>query len=101
MNVEELKVLITAETKGLKKEIENVKKSVQGLDKSVKTSSESINKSFKNMLKGVNFAAITAGFAALTKSAITYASNLQEVQNVVDVALVKWPMILTNGLKRL
>ena len=77
---------LSKEVKVGKEEIENVKKSVQGLDKSVKASSESINKSFKNMFKGVNFAAITAGFAALTKSAITYASNLQEVQNVVDVA---------------
>jgi nucleoid DNA-binding protein len=38
------------------------------------------------MFKGVNFAAITAGFGLLSKSAIEYASSLQEVQNVVDVA---------------
>ena len=38
------------------------------------------------MFSGVNFAAITAGFAVATKSALDYASGLQEVQNVVDVA---------------
>lgn len=86
MNVEELKVLITAETKGLKKEIEKVKDSVQKLDRTVSSSTKSINQSFKNMFKGINFAAITAGFGLLSKSAIQYASDLQEVQNVVDVA---------------
>ena len=36
--------------------------------------------------KYLSFAAITAGFAKLSKSAVKAASNLQEVQNVVDVA---------------
>ena len=76
MNVEELKVLITAETKGLKKEVEKVKNSVKDLDESVKRSTNSINKSFKKMFSGVNFAAITAGFAVATKSALDYASGL-------------------------
>ena len=35
MNVEELKVLITAETKGLKQEVEKVKKMVEKLDKDI------------------------------------------------------------------
>ena len=86
MNVEELKVLITAETKGLKQEVEKVKKMVEKLDKDIERSTSSINKSFKNMFKGVNFAAMTAGFTMLGKAAIDYASDLQEAQNVVEVA---------------
>ena len=59
---------------------------VEKLDKDIDRSTSSINKSFKNMFKGVNFAAMTAGFTMLGKSAIDYASDLQEVQNVVEVA---------------
>lgn len=49
-------------------------------------STKSIDNSFRNILKGLRTTAIVAGLIKIGKTAIDTASNLEEVQNVVDVA---------------
>lgn len=86
MTIEELKVLITAETSGLKKEIKNVEKELKKFEKTTEKSTKSINNSFKAMFKGLKTTAIIAGLIKIGKTAIETASALEEVQNVVDVS---------------
>lgn len=89
MTVEELQVLITAQTSGLQKEINGVKAQLTGLNKAATNTSNKMNgmmKSLSKSLKFVSFAAIGAGLVKLGKQAVATASDLQEVQNVVDVA---------------
>lgn len=86
MTIEQLKVLITAETSGLRKEIKKVESHLTGLDKTADKATKSINNSFKNIFKGISVTAAVAGLVKLGKTAINTASDLEEVQNVVDVS---------------
>lgn len=73
MTLEELKVLITTETKGLKADLANVKKEFNAVEKEVKASTSSISKAF-----GVVKVAVAAlGIVQLAKSSISAASNLK------------------------
>lgn len=79
MTIEQLKVLITAETSGLKKEIKTVSNALRGLDATASKTSKSIGTSFKTLFKGLS---MTAGILALTKlskTALATASDLEEV----------------------
>lgn len=82
MTTEELKVIITAQTRQFETEIGRVKKEVSGLQAETAKSTSGIGK----MFKGFSVVAIVAGLTKLSKSAIEIASDLDEVQNVVDVA---------------
>lgn len=86
MTVEELKVLITAETSGLQKEIKKVQNQLNSLDKTTTKATSRIGNAFKKIGKVMGIATITAGLYKLGKSAVSAASDLEEVQNVVDVA---------------
>lgn len=86
MTIEELRVLITAETKDLKKQVDGVKKQLSGLEKHAKNTSTKMSNMFKNLFKGFTVAAIVAGLVKVGRAAISMASNLEEVQNVVDVS---------------
>ena len=86
MTVEELKVLITAETAELQKQVKNVQSQLKGLDKQSTKTANKMTGAFKKMAKAFSIAAIVTGFAKLTKSAVNAASELEEIQNVVDVA---------------
>lgn len=90
ITLEELKVLITAETSGLTKELNGVKKQLNGLTKATKTTSTQMSNSFKGLgsklVKYLSVTAIVTGLYKIGKAAVSAASDLAEVQNVVDVS---------------
>ena len=86
MTLEELKVVITAETAGLKNELEKVKKQVSKFTKDVEKSSNQLSGLFKTLFKGISVAAIVKGLISISKQSLKAASDLEEVQNVVDVS---------------
>lgn len=79
MTIEQLKVLITAETSGLQKEIKKVQGQLQSLDKTTVKATKSINNSFKSLFKGISVSAAILGLVKLGKTAISTASALEEV----------------------
>ena len=96
MTLEELVVVITAETskleKGLKKttsslnSVQKVAKKVSSsVSNSFKTLNKNVNNTFKSLTKAISFAAVIAGLFKLGKTALDTASDLAEVQNVVNV----------------
>ena len=104
MTLEELKVVITAETKGLERSISEVKSSLNSVSSSVDKMGSKVSKSvektsksfdklstkvkgvFRSLLASAGFIAGIAGLIRLGKAALETASDLQEVQNVVDVS---------------
>ena len=86
MTLEQLQVIITAETSGLKKELNSLQAQLNTTQKNVNKSTSKMSSSFKKLTKAVSLTAIAVGLAKLSKAAISTASDLQEVQNVVDVA---------------
>ena len=86
MTVEELKVLITAETAGLQKQIKNVQNQLKGLDTASTKVASKMTGAFKKLAKAFSITAIVAGLYKIGKSAVSAASDLEEIQNVVDVA---------------
>ena len=86
MTLEELKVVISAETSGLQKELKSLKSQLDKTEKSVSKSTGGIKKAFSSLTKGLTFAAVIYGLTKLGKQAIQTASDLQEVQNVVEVS---------------
>lgn len=79
MTLEELKVLITAETAGLKKELAGVKKQFGSLNQAVEKSTAGMKKSFNGVKVAVAAAAATMAVAigAMVKSSIQSASELE------------------------
>lgn len=93
MTLEELKVVISAETQGLTNEIQKVQSQLNNLAKNTAKSTSSIEKScskmntaFKSIFKGIGFAVIIKQLIKLGGQALETASDLEEVQNVVDVS---------------
>ena len=86
MTLEELKVVISAETSGLQKELKSIQSQLDKTDKSVSKSTGSIKKAFSSLTKGIAFTTVIYGLTKLGKQAIQTASDLQEVQNVVEVS---------------
>lgn len=90
MTLEELKVVITAETANLKQELNSVKTQLNSLGTTTTSVTSKMSNSFKSVggaiSKYLSFAAIIAGLIKLGKASIEAASDLAEVQNVVDVA---------------
>lgn len=96
MTLEELKVVISAETKGLEKAVKGVKSTLNGLTKTVQHTTsnltrqfdrlgKSMTNSFKSLLKFAGAGAAIAGLMKIGKSAVQVASDLEEIQNVVEV----------------
>ena len=86
MTLEELKVVITAETSGLKKELNSLKTQISKTEKTVTKTTGSIKKAFSSLTKGFTATAIVYGLIKVGKQAVETASDLQEVQNVVEVS---------------
>ena len=89
MTVDELKVVISAQTAGLTKELNNVRKQLDGLNNSAAKTSKKMSgfaSTLSKAFKAVSVTAIVAGLVKVGKQAVSTASDLQEVQNVVDVA---------------
>lgn len=85
MELEELKVLITAQTKGLRTELNSVKKQIGTLNTSVNNSTSKIKSSFSSIGKVVAGAFAVKKIVDFGKSCLDLGSDLTEVQNVVDV----------------
>ena len=79
MNLDTLKVIITADASGFNKTINNIKSQLNGLESTV-------GRSVNNITKKLSFAAAIGGLTTLSKRAVNFASDMQEVQNVVDNA---------------
>ena len=86
MTLEELKVVITAETSGLKKELNSLKTQLNKTEKTVTKTTGGIKKALSSLTKGFTATAIVYGLIKVGKQAIQTASDLQEVQNVVEVS---------------
>ena len=86
MTLEELKVVITAETSGLRKELNSLKTQLSKTEKTVTKTTGGIKKALSSLTKGFTATAIVYGLIKVGKQAIQTASDLQEVQNVVEVS---------------
>ena len=86
MTIDELKVIITAQTQQFNSEINNVKRQINSLSQSTQKSTSKMSSAFSGIFKKFSAAAIVAGMIKVSKSAIDMASSLEEVQNVVDVS---------------
>ena len=95
MTVDELKVLITAQTAQLQNEVTKVQKKMNSLEKTAKNTSNGIQKAFN----AIKFTAIIAAVFKLTKACTTAAGDLVEVQNVVDTAFGESANIVNNWSK--
>lgn len=86
MTLEQLKVIISADASGFNKEMSKVQKSLSGLNSAVSQSSSNLTTAFKGLKKALSATAIIGGLTTLSKKAVDVASDLVEVQNVVDTA---------------
>ena len=86
MTVEELKVLISAETAGLQKAVSKVQSQLNGLDKTTTKITTKMGNAFSKLGKAIGISLGIAGLVRFTKEAYNAASALEEVQNVVDVS---------------
>lgn len=83
MTLEELKVVISAETQDLKKGISEVKTQLNGLTSSANSASSGISGVFKAFKAGIALKAVQE-LVKFSAKCIEIGSNLTEVQNVVD-----------------
>ena len=87
MTVDELQVLITAQTTKFNSEIAKVQSQISGLDKNVKNTSTNMTKSFGSLAaKVISVGAIIKA----TASSITRAMNYIEDENLFQVSMKKW-----------
>lgn len=86
MTIDELNVLITAQTKEFDKSIKSVNKRIDDMSKQTEKATSRISGMFKKV-GAVALAAFSASaIISFGKQAVELASNVQEVQNVVDTA---------------
>lgn len=92
MTIEELQVLITSETSGLRKELANVKKELGNVDKEVKSATNNIKSSFKGAAAAlaVGIGTVVAVVAAVavtikdaTQEAMTFEASMQQIQRLM------------------
>lgn len=87
MTVDELQVLITAQTSKFNSEIAKVQSQISGLDKNVKNTSTNMTKSFGSLAaKVISVGAIIKA----TANSITRAMNYIEDENLFQVSMKKW-----------
>jgi len=86
MTLEELKVVITAETSGLQSQLNSLQAQMGKVSTSVSKSANSMSTAFSKLFKGVSVAAAVAALVKFGKASVQVGSDLAEVQNVVDVA---------------
>lgn len=83
MTLEELKVVIDAETSGLKMQLKSVQSQLGGLDKSVATATKGINKAFR----GLKSTILALGIGKAIKDSITAGMDAVESENLFQVSL--------------
>lgn len=86
MTLERLLVVIQVQTQGLTQQISGIKQQFSGLEAAVGRTSSSMSAMFAGMGKAALAAISVKALLAVGKQAINVASDLEEVQNVVDTA---------------
>ena len=87
MTVDELQVLITAQTSKFNSEIAKVQSQISGLDKNVQKTSSNMTKSFGSLAaKVISVGAIIKGTAASINAAMNYIED----ENLFQVSMGKW-----------
>ena len=100
MTIEELKVIITGEVSDLKRSIKEAKNQITGVEAHTKKAVNNMSRSFTSLAKTItgSFKKLTgiftkvlsvAGLLSFAKTAIKIGSDVEQVQNVVDVAFGK------------
>lgn len=85
MTLEEMQVVISAQTKPLRDELAKVQSQVKNTTSVVDKETKKIKSSFGNVASVVTKALSVAAIIGFGKASISLASSLSEVQNVVDV----------------
>lgn len=100
MTIEELKVIITGEVSDLKRSIKEAKNQITGIEAHTKKAVNNMSRSFTSLAKAITgpFKKLTgiftkvlsvAALLSFAKTAIKIGSDIEEVQNVVNVAFGK------------
>lgn len=85
LTLEKLQVIIDANTKGIREELAKVQSEVKKTTSTTEKQTSKITSMFKKMAKTVAVALSITAIVSFSKSCIQLGSDLQEVQNVVDV----------------
>lgn len=85
MTIEELNVLITAETRGLRNELNSVRRQLNTVNRDVTRATSGMTAAFKKLGIVIASALAVKKLFDFGKASIELASDLTEVQNVVDV----------------
>ena len=86
MTLETLRVMIRAETKPFRDELGKMQQDLKRATRSVENETSKIKRAFGGIKGKMVGLGIGTGLFKIGKDSIKFASNLQEVQNVVDVA---------------
>lgn len=86
MTIDELQVLITANTNQLRKEIGNTQKDIAGLQKVADKSSKGITNAFKFLKTGI----IALGIGKIIKDSIQSGMDAVENDSLFEVSMGKW-----------
>ena len=86
MTVEELQVVISAKTQGLNQQIAGVNRQISGLENTVSRSTSKMSGLFSKLGKAAIAAFSVKAIVDFGKQAVSVASDLQEVENVVVTA---------------
>lgn len=86
MTIEELRVLITAETSGLRREVNGVRGQMNNLSRSANTATAGIRSAFKKMVAGI----VALGIGRAIKSSIKSAMDAIESENLFDTVMGQW-----------
>lgn len=89
LTLERLQVIIDANTRGIREELARVQSAVRQTTSSTQRQTGRISSSFSHMGKMVVGALSTVAIVSFGKKCIELGSDLQEVQNVVDVTFGK------------
>lgn len=83
--LERLEIAVEADPSKLKTDIGTMKKELGGLDTTASGATSKISSHFASMGKSIKTAIVAAGITKFASDCLSLASDLQEVQNVVDV----------------
>lgn len=86
MTIEELRVIIRVQTEGLQQQVAGIKRQMSGLETSVSQAGSKISSAFSRIGKAAVAAFSVKAMVDLGKQAVSLASDLQEVENVVVTA---------------
>ena len=86
MDLEQLRVIITANDRDLRQSLTNINRQLSNTDRQTTQTTNNMSNSFNRLGKTISGAFAIAGLTAFVNKCTTLASDLQEVQNVVDLA---------------